>query len=59
MSYDRSTRVIQEIHRVRCRRVCGTWYGDQACSEGIWNNAISDGVKRRVESDERAMGART
>jgi hypothetical protein len=29
----------------------------QACSKGIWDNAIPDGIKRRVESDECSMGA--
>jgi hypothetical protein len=34
-------------------------YGDQACSEGIWDNAISYGLKRCFESTGCAMGART
>jgi hypothetical protein len=38
---------------------CGTWYGDQACSEGIWNNAILDGFRRCFESAGCAMGAKT
>jgi hypothetical protein len=39
--------------------VRGAWYGDQECSVAIWNNVISDGVRRCAESDKCAMGARS
>jgi hypothetical protein len=59
MSYDKSTRVVRELHRVKLIHVCGTWYGHQACSKVIWDGAIPDGVRRCVESGGCDMGAIT
>jgi hypothetical protein len=52
-------RVTNVLWVPELRLVCGTWYGYQACSTGIWNNVIPDGVRCCVEGDKCVMGART
>jgi hypothetical protein len=59
MSYDKSVRGVRELHRVRLRDACGICYGNQACSEGIWNSAIPDGVRRYIDNARCTMGAKT